>query len=199
MYDVLQLLILQMITQVSTPEVNPYRWDEDQVKTATSIVEYSVKNGEDPYELLAVSWVESRFDDRAVSHTCDFGMMQVNCRVWYDELGYDDIAECIINMFDPSKNMNASSYILDDYRNHRGCKGTNLYACYNGGPGWRASENRDRIERYMRAVLSSKWIMKHRYGTWVRQIVEQVNQSVCIYPSNGRECNSFRELVSTAQ
>jgi soluble lytic murein transglycosylase-like protein len=47
------------------------------------------KHGINPYLVMAVIFVESRFDRRAVSRAGAYGLMQVNYQVWKDELGID--------------------------------------------------------------------------------------------------------------
>ncbi len=47
------------------------------------------KHGFNPYLVMAVIFVESRFDRRAVSRAGAYGLMQVNYPVWKDELGID--------------------------------------------------------------------------------------------------------------
>ena len=47
------------------------------------------KHGFNPYLVMAVIFVESRFDRRAVSRAGAYGLMQVNYPVWKDELNID--------------------------------------------------------------------------------------------------------------
>ena len=47
------------------------------------------KHGFDPYLVMAIIFVESRFNRRAVSRAGAYGLMQVNYPVWKDELNID--------------------------------------------------------------------------------------------------------------
>lgn len=93
----------------------------------------------DPYEILAIGMVESSLTDQAISHTGDYGLMQVNCRIHRKRLkevfGYKD---CEKDMLVLEKNMKASLLIIDLFRSrYRQCRGPKLYSCYNGGQGWK--------------------------------------------------------------
>lgn len=174
--------IILTLLFLGQPDPNPLRMDEGQAAIARMLVERSALRDDDPYEMLAIAWVESRMDPRASSPTGDFGLLQVNCKIWHDELGYSDQADCIINMFDALKNEDASRMILRTYRNYRGCRGWNIYACYNGGPGWRQSENRERIEKYRKRIAEMKWFFRRYYGEWVLVQQKRIGSSlVCIY------------------
>jgi soluble lytic murein transglycosylase-like protein len=56
---------------------------------ADSVFSLSQKHGFSPYLVMAIIFVESRFDRRAVSRAGACGLMQVNYSVWKNELNID--------------------------------------------------------------------------------------------------------------
>jgi soluble lytic murein transglycosylase-like protein len=55
----------------------------------TAVFNLSLKHGFNPYLIMAIIYVESRFNRRAVSRAGAYGLMQVNYPVWKDELNID--------------------------------------------------------------------------------------------------------------
>jgi len=69
---------------------NVYRLQAPEFSRITgSVFTLSRKHGFNPYLVMAVIFVESRFNRRAVSKAGACGLMQVNYRVWKDELNID--------------------------------------------------------------------------------------------------------------
>lgn len=69
---------------------NIYRLQTPEfAKITASAFTQGRKHGFNPYLVMAVIFVESRFDRRAVSRAGAYGLMQVNYPVWKDELGID--------------------------------------------------------------------------------------------------------------
>ena len=98
----------------------------------------------DPYEIVAIGMVESNLTINAVSDTGDYGLMQVNCRIHKKQLrAIYGFKNCKKDMLIMTKSLIASLYVIDDFRkNHRRCRGTKVYACYNGGQGWRTRQRK---------------------------------------------------------
>ncbi|MCU0235458.1 MAG: transglycosylase SLT domain-containing protein [Acidobacteria bacterium] len=61
----------------------------DFTRIAGSVFSLSRKHGFNPYLVMAIIFVESRFDRRAVSGKGACGLMQVNVPVWKDALNID--------------------------------------------------------------------------------------------------------------
>jgi soluble lytic murein transglycosylase-like protein len=69
---------------------NVYRLQTPEFsKITNSVFRQSRKHGFNPYLVMALIFVESRFDRRAVSKAGAYGLMQVNYAVWKDELNID--------------------------------------------------------------------------------------------------------------
>jgi len=69
---------------------NVYRLQTpDFARITNSVFNLSRKHGFNPYLVMAVIFVESRFNRRAVSKAGACGLMQVNYPVWKDELKID--------------------------------------------------------------------------------------------------------------
>ncbi|MCU0277009.1 MAG: transglycosylase SLT domain-containing protein [Acidobacteria bacterium] len=69
---------------------NVYRLHAPEfARIADSVFTLSRKHGFNPYLVMALIFVESRFDRRAVSNKGACGLMQVNYPVWKDALNID--------------------------------------------------------------------------------------------------------------
>jgi soluble lytic murein transglycosylase-like protein len=69
---------------------NVYRLQEPEfAKITTAVFNLSRKHGFNPYLIMAVIFVESRFDRHAISRAGACGLMQINYAVWKDELQID--------------------------------------------------------------------------------------------------------------
>lgn len=69
---------------------NIYRLQTPEfAKITAAVFNLSRKHGFNPYLVMAVIYVESRFNRRAVSRAGAYGLMQVNYPVWKDELNID--------------------------------------------------------------------------------------------------------------
>ncbi|MDD4052457.1 MAG: transglycosylase SLT domain-containing protein [candidate division Zixibacteria bacterium] len=62
---------------------------EDKSAIADAIFELSPEYGFQPAQIMALVEIESGGDPRAISHTGDYGLMQVNLHTWQRELGLD--------------------------------------------------------------------------------------------------------------
>lgn len=99
----------------------------------------AVQLNHDPAELLAVAYTESRWEIGAVGPRESVGPLQINCRAWWTHFKFDSEDQCRVFLSrDVRLNTEISVYILRRYRNrYPQCSGDNVFACYNGGPGWR--------------------------------------------------------------
>ena len=92
---------------------------------------------ENKTNILALIMVESNLTPAAVSRTGDYGLMQVNCRIWRAKLKKDlGIQDCEKEMMDMETSIRAGVYVLNKFRKYRRCRGSKVYACYNGGQNW---------------------------------------------------------------
>lgn len=80
--------------QQAIAKIDFYRFQENVYHLQTpefaritdAVFNLSQKHGFNPYLIMAVIFVESRFDRRAVSKAGAYGLMQINYAVWKDEL-----------------------------------------------------------------------------------------------------------------
>ena len=86
-----------VIHQEAIAKTDFYRFQENVYRLQTpefakitdSVFNQSRKFGFNPYLIMAVIFVESRFDRHAVSRAGAYGLMQINYAVWKDELKID--------------------------------------------------------------------------------------------------------------
>ncbi len=130
----------------------PAHWSQEQFEMVKMIIE-ETRNSRDPHLMVAIAEVESSLDPKSINwKTRDVGLFQINYR-WHGEtLGTRTYEEFKVAMLDPKKNTRYAIRVVNDMRRSRGCRGRNLPACYNGGPGWRTSKNRLKIQAYSNKV-----------------------------------------------
>lgn len=133
-----------------------------------------------PYEIIAIGMVESSLRTNAVSQTGDYGLMQVNCRSHKKKLrkifGFKN---CEKDLLIIENNMKAALLVFSIFRkNYKQCTGQKVYACYNGGQGWKFVRNRclkncssekpcrrcGRPERYANSVKKHIEFLKKNYS-----------------------------------
>jgi soluble lytic murein transglycosylase-like protein len=69
---------------------NVYRMQTPEfAKITAAVFNQSRQHGFNPYLVMAIIFVESRFDRHAVSKAGAYGLMQINYAVWKDELKID--------------------------------------------------------------------------------------------------------------
>ena len=158
------LLILSCTTvhaqiRYSGPGRNPPKNLSEQRLATMDRVLAALPQGEDPYQILGLILVESMLTTDAVSRTGDYGLMQVNCRVWRRWLRQNmNIRNCERELLTLETNIIAGVRILEVFRRHRNCRGDNVYACYNGGPRWRSRARRREAEcGEDRSCVSRAW------------------------------------------
>lgn len=128
------------------------------------ILSVALQTGQDPAEMLAIAYTESRWRQSAVGPSGSVGPLQINCQAWWEHLKFKSRTECQ-HALTKSVELNAtvSAYILTRYRNrYKQCAGENVYACYNGGPGWRTLSDRAqrRAQHYQRQVTARARIIR---------------------------------------
>ena len=117
----------------------PKKLSERQISVLKNFVPLIKWSGEDPFVMTAIAMVESSLTESAISRSGDYGILQVNCRIHSKKLKkLFGFKHCKKDMLDMRKNIVASAYVLSRFRKYRACRKHHLYACYNGGQGWKA-------------------------------------------------------------
>ena len=145
----------------------PTYFNTEQKLNASVIIDKSLAVGEDPYFMVALSWVESRVKAGKVSRTGDYGIFQINYHFWAKRCGYKDRKKFLVDMSSPAHATIAATTVLKEMRKYKACKGLNLPACYNGGPGWQKSKNKEKIISYANKVNRMRGIFKRKYPRWL--------------------------------
>jgi len=122
----------------------------------------------DVHDLLAIAFKESSFHNDIISDTGDVGLFQVNYYWWGKKLGYKNFKEFYQGNIDPKKNAKHAIDILRIFSSSPRCKGNNLFACYNGGRGWKKSKNVLYITRYREGVVKTRDRIKRSYPEWAK-------------------------------
>jgi len=144
----------------------PSYFDTEQELNAAVIIDKSIALKQDPYFMVAMAWTESRLRSSRVSKTGDYGIFQINYRFWAKKWGYTNSQKFLIDMASPAHATVAATIVLKEMGKYKACKGLNLPACYNGGPGWQKSKNREKIMRYANKVNRMRGIFKRKFPGW---------------------------------
>jgi len=147
----------------------PSYFDKEQEINAAIIIDKSYDIKEDPYFMVSLAWVESRLKTGRVSHTGDYGLFQVNYRFWGKKWGYKTRQKFLVDMSNPNHSVIAAGVVLKEMRKYRSCQGLNLPACYNGGPAWQRSKNKEKILEYATKVHRMREIFKKRFPGWAKR------------------------------
>ncbi len=163
--------------------LGPLRFREAQIKVIDQLANLAREYEIDPYELVAIAWVESRLNPNATNKSIDAGVLQVNCKIHWKRFGYDKpfahlkskrkirraaIKHCAEAQKNIEENTRNSIFLLKLMeRKYRGCRGDNRWACYNGGPGWRV-KHKERATRYKKKVKKIKRILKKHYEVLIK-------------------------------
>ena len=145
----------------------PTYFDTEQEFNAAVIIDKSLDVGEDPYFMVSVAWVESRLKTGRVSKTGDYGIFQINYRFWGKKRGYKDRNKFLVDMSSASHATVAATVVLKEMRRYKSCQGLNLPACYNGGPGWQKSKNKEKIISYANKVNRMRGVFKRKFPGWL--------------------------------
>ena len=132
----------------------PLHFTEEQREISAEIIKQANLLGEDPYLLMAIAYTETRIRRDQTSYTGDIGIFQINYRFWAPKWGYK------------SRKAFRKDMDLREMRLYKTCKGTNVAACYNGGPAWVRSKNIDKIRSYSRKVQRFKQRFKRNHPKW---------------------------------
>ena len=140
-----------------------------------------IPSSENRIEILALMMVESNLTLNAVSRTGDYGVMQVNCRIWRDRLRTElGIQNCEQELMDPEPAIRAGVYVLNRFRRYRRCRGSNVFACYNGGQGWRSRAEACQAACPDDACRRRCW-RPSRYADSVRRHIRFLNRNYSDY------------------
>tara|TARA_R100000805_G_C3600115_1_gene100835 strand:+ start:59 stop:544 length:486 start_codon:yes stop_codon:yes gene_type:complete len=145
----------------------PTYFNAEQKLNAAIIIDKSLAVNEDPHFMVALAWVESRVKVGKVSRTGDYGIFQVNYRFWAKKWGYSDKQKFLVDMSSAAHATVAATTVLREMRKYKTCRGLNLAACYNGGPGWQKSKNKEKILSYANKVNRMRGIFKRKFPKWV--------------------------------
>jgi len=140
--------------------------DSVQSENFAEVLEVSQAYGANPFAMVAIAFRESSFRKTAVSPTGDVGIFQINYRWWGKELGYKNYEDFLKHNTAIKRNTRHAIEILRIFSRHRACLGENLYACYNGGYGWRKSPKRRQIEFYRDRVVKTIKSIERGYPQW---------------------------------
>ena len=141
-----------------------------QLINAISIMEASTDKTFDIATLLAIAFRESAFKTDLISKQGDVGAFQINARWWWKKLGYASRAAFIKANQDVTTSTRNAIEILKKFKKFKICRGDNLFACYNGGPGWRLSKNVEKIKAYQKRVIRARYLIKRHMKRWKRDI-----------------------------
>ena len=146
----------------------PSYFNTEQQFNAAVVIDQANRFEEDPHFMVAIAWVESRLKDNKVSRTGDYGIFQVNWRFWGKKYwGYKTPHKFAIDMSSPSHATAAATVVIREMRNYKACRGLNLPACYNGGPAWQKSKNKEKIIKYANKVNRMRGIFQRRFPGWI--------------------------------
>ena len=119
--------------------------------------------------MVALAWTESRLKTGKVSRTGDYGLFQINYRFWGKKWEYKTRQKFLVDMSSPAHATVAAAVVLKEMRKYKACQGLNLPACYNGGPAWQKSKNKEKIVRYATQVNRMRGIFKRRFPGWTKR------------------------------
>ena len=139
----------------------------EQLVNIDAILEASEEENFDKYILLTIAFKESSFYADRKSNTGDFGLFQINIKWWSKYLGYASYEEFVKKNINPKINTKNAIVILRDFKRYKTCQATDIFACYNGGPMWRKSNNRKFIEEYKKSSLKTMSKIKKKYNEWI--------------------------------
>ena len=145
----------------------PTYFDTEQELNAAVIIDKSLDVDQDPYFMVSIAWVESRLKTGRVSKTGDYGIFQINYRFWGKKWGYKDRQRFLVDMSSAAHATIAATTVLREMQKYKACQGLNLPACYNGGPGWQKSKNKEKIISYANKVNRMRGIFKRKFPGWL--------------------------------
>jgi hypothetical protein len=150
---------------------------DEQLINAATIMEAPKDKAFDISTLLAIAFRESAFKTDLISKQGDVGAFQINARWWWKKLGYKSRAAFTKANQDVATNTRNAIEILKKFKKFKSCRGDNLFACYNGGPGWRLSKNVEKIKAYQKRVIRARYLIKRHMKRWKRDISSEQGRS----------------------
>jgi len=144
----------------------PSYFNMEQELNASIIIDQANTLGEDPYFMVASAWVESRLKTGTISPTGDYGIFQINYNFWGKKWGYKDRNQFLKDMSNTNHATVAATIVLKEMRRYAACRGLNLAACYNGGPAWQKSKNKEKIMSYAAKVNRMRQLFRRRARNW---------------------------------
>ena len=175
-----KILPTAIVLLLFSPSAEALKLSEAQVNNAVKLIKYLKANHpkEDPLEYVALAWVESRISLEAVSHTGDYGILQINYRIHQKKLREELSIKSREELLMFENNVNASVFLMNAMRRkYKQCRKDKVYSCYNGGPGWKYVQRKclescesdkcgkcHRANRYGRMVKKIKRILKRKHS-----------------------------------
>jgi len=159
--------VLEFILLTALASDFPSYFKAEQKVNAATIIEKSVQLGLDPYFMVALAWTESRLSPNTISKTDDYGIFQINYRFWAKRWGYTNPQKFLKDMSSPELATVAAATVIKEMKRYRNCQGLNLPACYNGGPAWQKSKNKEKIIVYANKVNRTRSIFKRWFPGWL--------------------------------
>lgn len=147
----------------------PSHFTSEQDLNTAVIIDKSLTLKEDPYFMVAVAWVESRLITGRVSSTGDYGLFQINYNFWGKKWGYKSRQKFLVDMSSASHATVAATVVLTEMRQYKSCTGLHLPACYNGGPSWQKSKNKEKIMAYALKVHRVKEMFRRKFPGWSKR------------------------------
>lgn len=138
-----------------------------QLTNVNIILEVADQQKFDKHLMLTIAFKESSFYANLSSSTGDYGLFQINARWWYKFLGYTTKKDFVKYNMDPRVSAENAVKVIKDLMRYKTCKGDDIFACYNGGPGWRKSKNSAVIERYKQESLRIRRLVTEKYDEWI--------------------------------
>jgi len=143
------------------------RLNSTQLTNVSVILDVAKEENFDKVLMLTIAFKESSFYSNIVSHTGDYGLFQINAHWWYKKLGYKTKKEFVKSNMNPRTNARHAVFILRDFYRFKACQKNNIFACYNGGPGWKISKARNVIEQYQKSSIRIMRLIRARYDEWI--------------------------------
>ena len=103
-----------------------------------------------------------------LSHTGDYGCSKLIIIFGARNGGYKDRKKFLKDMSNPKHAVVAATIVLNEMKKYKACEGLHLAACYNGGPNWRNSKNKDKILKYANRVNCLAQAYRNKFPNWIK-------------------------------
>jgi hypothetical protein len=150
---------------------------DDQLVNVITIMDVAKKQKFDEFTLLAIAFRESSFKTGLISKQGDVGIFQINARWWWKKLGYKNRADFTEKNQDVATSATNAITIIQKFKRFKTCRGNKVFACYNGGPGWRLSKNIEKIKAYQKRVIRARYLIKRHMKRWKQEIKDEQSRS----------------------